>query len=572
MATSDIVINPIFPDGTPNANILFEAVALHDEEKAVTFRAISRRFDSMGNSLPEIETVITIAQEGIVGGELGNGLVTANADGSYSVSPFNDLGITMQPEALRLGKSYSGFSIGDKFLFNVVAPDTLNPGNPGIPMDIKNPDGDVLSYNMSSTLSGTVNGVHIPYFSLDSTNGDVAVGDVIVNFMNLGGQSFPHSPNRLFTVDSGGSPRTEVTNIDTTLEMVYYFQSPGFYERKLSDDPAFYDASGNFVLREPRTLMLFQGDGSMASVTLYGNETFSELTQKLNDAIAFGLGQARYVDVIGKFASLADGTPNTSESAWAESFNLQRESEILTKGTLVMRSVVPGLSGELYFSGDEELLKALGLNTIQESRESVYTAAVYDAHSGALVNPAQQISGNILRGAVTSNIDVKFDPMANTDVSWNESMKKYDLTRSGGIYTTIVHLSDNTTILQVGANEAEDMAIHFGDMSASALGLDGLLMISRETASRSLGKVDNAIGLVSSMRAKLGAYQNRLEHTITNLTTSSTNTTAAESRIRDADMAKEMMEFTKLNILSQAGVSMMSKANQLPQNILELLK
>jgi flagellin len=84
--------------------------------------------------------------------------------------------------------------------------------------------------------------------------------------------------------------------------------------------------------------------------------------------------------------------------------------------------------------------------------------------------------------------------------------------------------------------------------------------------------IDDAIFRVSSQRAELGAYQNRLEHTINNLSTASVNTTASESRIRDTDMAKEMVDFTKLNILSQAGSSMLAQANQIPQNILSFLR
>jgi flagellin len=84
--------------------------------------------------------------------------------------------------------------------------------------------------------------------------------------------------------------------------------------------------------------------------------------------------------------------------------------------------------------------------------------------------------------------------------------------------------------------------------------------------------IDNAIDRVSKQRAAIGAYQNRLEHTINNLTVAGQNLTAAESRIRDLDMAKEMMNFTKLNILMQAGNSMLAQANQLPQNVLQLLR
>ncbi|WP_268872922.1 flagellin, partial [Bacillus altitudinis] len=84
--------------------------------------------------------------------------------------------------------------------------------------------------------------------------------------------------------------------------------------------------------------------------------------------------------------------------------------------------------------------------------------------------------------------------------------------------------------------------------------------------------VDNAIKQVSDQRSKLGAVQNRLEHTINNLGASGENLTAAESRIRDVDMAKEMSEFTKNNILSQASQAMLAQANQQPQNVLQLLR
>jgi flagellin len=91
-------------------------------------------------------------------------------------------------------------------------------------------------------------------------------------------------------------------------------------------------------------------------------------------------------------------------------------------------------------------------------------------------------------------------------------------------------------------------------------------------ASSAITSIDNAINTVSGERSKLGAYQNRLEHTINNLDVSSENLTAAESRIRDVDMAKEMTEYTKNNILSQAAQAMLAQANQQPQGILQLLQ
>ncbi|MBI4857128.1 MAG: flagellinolysin [Acetobacterium woodii] len=125
--------------------------------------------------------------------------------------------------------------------------------------------------------------------------------------------------------------------------------------------------------------------------------------------------------------------------------------------------------------------------------------------------------------------------------------------------------------IQVGANTGQTMDIQTSDMRASALGLSGLKVDSRTAADAAISTCDTAIGQVSAERSRLGAYQNRLEHSIKNLETASENLTSSESRIRDVDMAKEMMQFTKTNILSQAAQSMLAQANQQPQNILKLL-
>ncbi|MBL3647925.1 flagellin Hag [Bacillus vallismortis] len=131
---------------------------------------------------------------------------------------------------------------------------------------------------------------------------------------------------------------------------------------------------------------------------------------------------------------------------------------------------------------------------------------------------------------------------------------------------------------QIGANKTQQLTVNIGDMSTAATGLDMLkadYVVTTATAANTdalLDKVDSAINKVSSERGKLGAVQNRLEHTINNLGASSENLTAAESRIRDVDMAKEMSEFTKNNILSQASQAMLAQANQQPQNVLQLLR
>src|SRR5699024_8574770 len=129
-------------------------------------------------------------------------------------------------------------------------------------------------------------------------------------------------------------------------------------------------------------------------------------------------------------------------------------------------------------------------------------------------------------------------------------------------------------VLQVGANEGETITLELSDNTLSALGIDSLTELDgdNETAAANLTLVQEAINTVSENRANLGAVQNRLEHTINNLGASAENLTAAESRIRDTDMAKEMMEFTKNNILTQSAQAMLAQANQVPQGVLQLLR
>jgi len=129
----------------------------------------------------------------------------------------------------------------------------------------------------------------------------------------------------------------------------------------------------------------------------------------------------------------------------------------------------------------------------------------------------------------------------------------------------------------VGANETQAVTLNFRSMRSSALGVSGasstqaLSVTNAESADAAISTINDAIESVSAERSKFGAMQNRLEHTINNLNTSSQNLQAAESRIRDVDMAKEMVDYSKNKIISQAGNSMLAQANANPQSTLQLL-
>ena len=128
--------------------------------------------------------------------------------------------------------------------------------------------------------------------------------------------------------------------------------------------------------------------------------------------------------------------------------------------------------------------------------------------------------------------------------------------------------------LQIGdtADSFNQMTVSVGDMHAKALGISDVDISTQAGAKAAVDKIKSAINSVSSTRGDLGAIQNRLEHTINNLSVSAENMTAAESRIRDVDMANEMMAYTKNNILVQSSQAMLAQANQLPQGVLQLLQ
>ncbi|WP_195465069.1 flagellin [Faecalispora jeddahensis] len=150
----------------------------------------------------------------------------------------------------------------------------------------------------------------------------------------------------------------------------------------------------------------------------------------------------------------------------------------------------------------------------------------------------------------------------------------YDAATAVTSQTLTVAQASNGLKLQIGAAAKDDqqVTLSIGDMSSKGLGIDAVDVSTQDAALNSIQTIEDAINKVSGTRADLGALQNRLEHTVNNLGVTSENLTSAESRIRDVDMAKEMMEMTKNNVLTQAAQSMLAQANTQPQSILKLLQ
>ena len=135
-----------------------------------------------------------------------------------------------------------------------------------------------------------------------------------------------------------------------------------------------------------------------------------------------------------------------------------------------------------------------------------------------------------------------------------------------------LHVVDNTPSFQIGANAGQSMKVNIGNMSAEALGIATLDMSTVSGAQRAISKLDKALSIVSAERSKIGAFENRMQYTISNLESAGTNLTESESRVRDLDMASEMTEFTSSQVLQQAATAMLAQANSSSQTVLQLLQ
>lgn len=441
-------------------------------------------------------------------------------------------------EAGTFGLSLSGdaaknFKAGDKFIYNI----TAGEGNRTVKITGKD-SGTEQKFSVD-TEAVMNRELHFRSFNIDGDSGKV------------------HNS----TVTIATSATQELAD-DTVYAQFRASESGEIpeYDAALRDINIFYDSEGVYMFDRPQKITLTQGDGKQASITVYGTDTLEDLRAKLNNAIADGLGQALYADNKENFVSFV-----------REGYGTSGGSEAVA-GTFVIRSAVAGSAGKITLTSENnDLISALGLNTIQEGIDNNFTATVYDAHTGKPIASNITTDGNNIRGVISPNVEVEFDSMSNVQALWNNKTKSYDLVAGSGVYTTTVHISDRSTAFQVGARDGEDMFINIGDMRSEALGLNKVDVSSRDRASESIAVLDAAIRKVSLQRTKVGSYQNELEYNYNSLTQTSLHLQESESRIKDADMASEYMEFVKLQILSNTGSSMLSQAQQNSQAVMNIL-
>lgn len=224
---------------------------------------------------------------------------------------------------------------------------------------------------------------------------------------------------------------------------------------------------------------------------------------------------------------------------------------------------------------------------LDKDKKISYVDKAGTAYELATITVGKMANGATNAGTVTTTVNVgqaTFIPANDKAIKLVEPNSKVSQSNSNDASTATLTYKNNIT-LQVGARTKDSVNFTFNyssdglgdlkadmDCSARGLGTDKLSLATQESANAAIDKIDNALNKVSMVRGTFGAIQNRLEHKIDNLNVTSENLTSAESRIRDTNMAEEMMNFTKNQILSQASQSMLAQANQLPQGVLSLLQ
>jgi flagellin len=202
-------------------------------------------------------------------------------------------------------------------------------------------------------------------------------------------------------------------------------------------------------------------------------------------------------------------------------------------------------------------------------------------------NAAWNANGVFGAAAVGPGVDAKITITTPDSVSQQVTGNGQNVVYQGAEFNVLasatgagpnINVTTSGATLQIGSNQDQNMLVDINEMSTKTLGDSTVGLVkdidvqTQDGANKAIETLDKAIKQVSAERSKIGAFQNRLEHTINNLGTSSENMTTAEARIRDVDMAKEMSTFSKNNILSQAAQAMLAQANQQPQQVLQLLR
>ena len=263
------------------------------------------------------------------------------------------------------------------------------------------------------------------------------------------------------------------------------------------------------------------------------------------------------------------GAVNAHRNLFNNNWEVQKNIEKLSSGYRINRSA-DDAAGLSISEGMRSRIRGIDQATVnaQDAIGLIQTAEGALTETHAMLQRMVTLATQSANGTYTTNARSAIKHEVSQLLEEIDRIAKY--TEFNGVKP--LSASTLTMQFQIGPSSNEVLTVTAQAMTRTTLGVSTVDVTSITAANLSITKVNNAIENVSAYRSLLGAAQNRLEHTINNLKVTSENMTAAESRIRDTDMAKEMSTFTKNNILVQASQAMLAQANQTPQGILQLLR
>lgn len=229
-------------------------------------------------------------------------------------------------------------------------------------------------------------------------------------------------------------------------------------------------------------------------------------------------------------------------------------------------------------SGSEQSIEVKASNDELKALLGVNEQAVYGSNAKVEFS-TNAVTGERIGFRATATLEAQGNRITVTDKAGFKMV--YDVAPGSAdstgtppttVEANITVLSAGPLVFQIGNNEGQTLNVNINKTTAEALEIDKINIYTNEYASKAIEKVDAAIEKISSIRSSLGAYQNRLDHTVTNLETSSENLTSAVSRIQDTDMAEEITKYTEQNVLSQTALQMLIKSNARPEGLLQLFQ
>ena len=330
---------------------------------------------------------------------------------------------------------------------------------------------------------------------------------------------------------------------------------------KLSQLSQFTNADGRMVLDNTQEISIYAGNGKTAKVTLEGSDTIADLESKLSAALVEQLGL---------------GADVTNPAATEINKNLVKfvedeggKGDRAVQGTFVIQGAVLGDDSNLTFVGDESVLNGLGITQIQQASDSALNVRVQDAHTGEFIGEDTVTDGRLRN--VIQGVDIDIKPESAADVSFDPVKNEMVFAAKAQPTVAYLHIKDNATKAAIGANEGQTLDISIGRLDTKSMGIDGITVATFDDAQKAITKLDMALEQISAARATAGAQMNRLEYTINNLNTTRENMVAAESRIRDLDIAQASSDLAAQQVVLQSATAMLAQANQIPSYAMQLL-